>query len=132
MIYARLLRDFPGIARNNHMAIRIRLEMNCVRTDLWDALSAEFEQVCAVDVKPLGVDKNVGAALRLAIEEALNDVKYEYAPENAGAWRDPKELLAGPQTYIFDDIEYYEPFHVGYIAFHVRWKNANSKQYNFR
>jgi hypothetical protein len=103
------------------------LEMNSIRTDLcyMYAHSAEFEQVCAEEFEPFGVDANAGArALWLAIEEALNDVKYEYAPENVGAWRDPKELLAGPQTYIFDDIEYYklEPVE-------VRWKNANGERY---
>jgi hypothetical protein len=96
--------------------------MNSIRTDLcyMYAHSAEFEQVCAEEFEPFGVDANAGArALWLAIEEALNDVKYEYAPENVGAWRDPKELLAGPQTYIFDDIEYYklEPVE-------VRWKKC--------
>jgi hypothetical protein len=69
MIYARLLQDFPGIARNEHKAINIRLEMNSARTDL-DGESMESNEAYCDDVEAIfGIEANEGATiLRLAID----------------------------------------------------------------
>ena len=53
MICSCLMYQHPGLARNDHPAIHIRLEMNSIRTDLWDAHGAEFEQVRAEDIEGL-------------------------------------------------------------------------------
>jgi hypothetical protein len=133
MICACLLYQHPGLARNDHPAIHIRLEMNSIRTDLWDAHGAEFEQVRAEDIEGFAIDANAGTrALRLAIERALNDVKYEHTPEFAGAWRDPRELLAGPQTYIWRDIEFVGRCRYGLRYYSVLWEDANGERYNAR
>ena len=129
MIYARLLRDIPGIARNEHPEIQIRLEMNSVRTDL-DRSSDEYNDVCNDEVDPLGPQANEGAqALRLAIEGNRNwGLNQEcVTPMNERAWRTPKELLAGPQTYIFDDIWYWCEDD-DFVGFYVCWKNANGER----
>ena len=48
---------------------------------------------------------------------------------NLRAWRTPRELLAGPQTYIFDDIEYWSNPNDDFIGFYVLWKDANGERY---
>jgi hypothetical protein len=55
------------------------------------------------------------------------------AVQGDGAWRDALELLAGPQTYIFDDIWYWDKFEFeAFAGFEVRWKNANGERYSNR
>eukprot|EP01047_Picozoa_sp_COSAG01_P012701 COSAG01_NODE_580_length_15231_cov_6.793220_3_plen_137_part_00 len=120
MIYARLLQDFPGIARNEHKAIHIRLEMNSARTDL-DGESMESIEAYCEDVEAIfGIAANEGAAiLRQAIED-----------DGLNAESTPRELLAGPQTYIFDDIEYWSCNDDDFIGVYVLWKDANGEQYS--
>jgi hypothetical protein len=124
MIYARLLQDFPGIARNEHKAIHIRLEMNSARTDL-DGESMESIRAYCEDVESIFfIEANEGAAI---LRQAIEDDGL-----NAST---PRKLLAGPQTYIFDDIEYWSNPNVNpndddFIGLYVLWKDANGEQYS--
>jgi hypothetical protein len=130
MIYREVLDSqcCPGIVHNDHPEIRIRLEMNAARTDLNHSSFAYYDVHNKDRRSEVRVNANEGAqALRLAIEGGLNEEKVK--PMNERAWRTPKELLAGPQTYIF---HYIDDWHDDddFIGFQVRWgANANGEGY---
>jgi hypothetical protein len=126
MIYGYIVDDY-GIG--GYPEIRIRLEMNSARTDL-DHASKEYAEVCALEVNPFVFEANGGAqALRSAIDEYLNS-GYQLLGSRCGAWRGALELLAGPQTYIFDGISYWNVRDdEQYIGFEVHWRDANGERY---
>eukprot|EP01047_Picozoa_sp_COSAG01_P071767 COSAG01_NODE_11230_length_1977_cov_7.581470_1_plen_200_part_10 len=105
MIFGHIFSDYR-YPEGGYPEIRIRLEMNSARTDL-DHASKEYAEVCALEVNPFVFEANGGAqALRSAIDEYLNS-GYQLLGSRCGAWRGALELLAGPQTYIFDGISYW-------------------------
>jgi hypothetical protein len=114
MICARVLRDLPGLARNVHPRIQIRLGMNVARIRLEPRIDDvdAYMMLCKVDA-------NAGApALRLAIEDSRGGLIAWCRLDRSGAEPNAELLLLCDR----DALQVYAPACKGYLPYVLQIK----------